>query len=100
MYTYNENAATQLDVPAVSELQSIHERLSGQNSEYVGALQSIEERLHRILNLIGAPQAEKTGADKRNITDYVSGMHEQLDFMSQYNYRLQQVLDHLQKIVG
>lgn len=84
-----------------AELQSIHSRLSTQNSDYVTILNEIEDRLHSILNL-RQPQVESK--DSRPPTplapDMVSQLHEQLNYLSSHNKRLQQVLDHIRKLIG
>lgn len=94
----NNTAGTQLAIQT-PELENIAARLGKQNSEYISTLQGIQEKLHKIYNM-EQPTSDK-GQDKRPAAhDFTSAMYEQLDFMSQYNNRLQQVLDHIQKIIG
>lgn len=96
----NAYANTAATLPETdSELINIQKRLSNQNSDYVSLLNTIQQKLHDILNL-RQPEPEQKGIDKPINQDFVSYMHEQLTFMQMHNQKLNQVLEHIIKIIG
>jgi hypothetical protein len=82
-----------------AELPNVATRLQRQNAEYSELLYSIEDKLHSILNL-RLPQNESQPPDAKPLNDFCSTMQDELGNMSVLNSRLQQVLDHVKRIIG
>lgn len=85
------------DQPTQPKLDAIYSRLSNYNSEYFSLLSGLEDKLNKVLDR-RTPEKESSPTSKE-ARDFVTSVHQQLDYLESHNAYLSRLLSHLSEIV-